>query len=199
VISLFRRRSAPPVRLETKRFVLKSLTRRELARISFPWTSDPEVMNPLELTTDGWTPRTWERHVLKPNNRDKFGFGIEERQGGSVIGYELVQVSRTKVALLGVVIGDHQWWGRGVVAETRSAVLDFVFNELECARAWGIVFARNFPSISNYLTLGFQHEGTLRQHYLVPGAGRGDAMVFGMLREEWIGRRNEGRPDERSA
>ncbi len=199
MIRLFRRRLDPPVRLETKRFVLKSLTRRELARASFPWTNDPEVMHSLELTPGGWTQRAWERHVIKPNNRDKFGFGIEERQSGSIIGYELVQVSRAKIALLGVVVGDHEWWGRGVVAETRSTVLDFVFNELECARAWGIVFARNFPSISNYLTLGFQHEGTLRGHYLAPGGGHGDAMVFGMLREEWAERRNAGASHERSA
>jgi hypothetical protein len=46
--------SNPPVRLETERFVLKSLTRRELAHISYPWTNDPKVMEPLnrELRMD---------------------------------------------------------------------------------------------------------------------------------------------------
>jgi [ribosomal protein S5]-alanine N-acetyltransferase len=189
------RRSGPPIRLETERFVLNSLRRRQLAHISYPWTSDPKVMEPLELKAGGWTLRTWEKQIIKSNNRDKFIFGIEERKSGATIGYETAQISPAKVAILGVVIGDHAWWGREVVVESRSAVLDFLFGELGCARAWGIAFARNFPSIANYLTLGFQHEGTLRDHFSMPGEKRSDAMVFGILREEWLSRRNRGHAD----
>jgi RimJ/RimL family protein N-acetyltransferase len=169
------RRTAPPIRLETKRFVLKTLSRRDLAHISLPWTNDPIMMKPLELNAGGWTLRTWE-----------------ERASGAIIGYETAQISRTKVAILSVAIGVHDWWGRGVVVESRSAVIDFLFGELGCVRAWGIVFARNFPSVSNYLALGFQHEGTLREHFLLPDNNRGDAMVFGILREEWLTQRGKG-------
>ena len=198
MIELFRR-SGPAIRLETERFVLKSLTRRELALISYPWTNDPAVMEPLELQAGVWTPRSWEKQVIKSNNRDKFSFGIEERRSSTMIGYETVQISRTNVALLGVAIGDRDWWGKGVVVESRAAVLDFLFRERECARAWGIVFARNFPSISNYLMLGFQHEGTLRRQQWLPNAERGDAMVFGILREEWLNRRSPESAYERPA
>jgi RimJ/RimL family protein N-acetyltransferase len=183
--------------LETERFVLKSMARRELARVSYPWTNDPEVMEPLELKAGGWTPAAWEKQLVKSNNRDKFSFGIEERKSGAIIGYETAQISRTKVAILAVVIGDHSWWGQSVVVETRSAVLDFLFGEMGCVRAWGIAFARNFPSVSNYLSLGFHHEGTLRGHFLLPGEKRGDAMVFGILREEWLSRRSRGPADDK--
>ena len=186
------RRTGPPIRLETKRFVLKTLSRRDLAQISLPWTNDPIMMKPLELNAGGWTLRTWEKKLFKPNNRDKFIFGIQERASGAIIGYETAQISRTKVAILSVAIGVHDWWGRGVVMESRSAVIDFLFGELGCVRAWGIVFARNFPSVSNYLALGFQHEGTLREHFLLPDNNRGDAMVFGILREEWLTQRGKG-------
>lgn len=198
MIKLFRR-SGPAIRLETERFVLKSLTRRELARISYPWTNDPAVMEPLELQAGVWTPRSWEKQLIKSNNRDKFSFGIEERRSGTMIGYETAQLSRTNVALLGVAIGDRDWWGKGVVVESRTAVLDFLFGVRECVRAWGIVYARNFPSISNYLMLGFQHEGTLRGQQLLPNAERGDAMVFGILREEWLNRRSPKSAHERPA
>jgi ribosomal-protein-serine acetyltransferase len=79
-----------------------------------------------------------------------------------------------------------------VVIETRSAILDFLFDHKGCARACGFVYARNLPSVSNYLTLGFTHEGTLRGQLRRPGGERGDAMVFGMLREEWLARRSTG-------
>ena len=186
------RRASKTIQLGTERFVLKSLSRRELARISYPWTNDPKMMEPLELNAGGWTLRAWEKQLFKPNNRDKFVFGIEERRSGAVIGYETAQVSRTKVAILSVAIGDQDWWGRGVVLESRSAVLDFLFGELRCVRASGMVFARNFPSVSNYLALGFRHEGTLREQFLRPDNTRGDGMVFGILREEWLNRRDQG-------
>lgn len=195
MIDLFGR-SIPRIELETERFVLRSLRRRELARISYPWTNDPKVMEPLEFRTGGWTQRAWEKQLIKANNRDKFSFGIEERNSGTIIGYETVRIAR-QIAILAVVIGDQNWWGRGVVVETRSAVLDFLFVQLDCVRAWGVVFARNFSSVSNYLSLGFRHEGTLRGHFLLPGNERGDAMVFGLLREEWVrGRAKEGARDE---
>jgi RimJ/RimL family protein N-acetyltransferase len=186
-----RRRRGPPVRLETARFILKTLQRRELARISLPWTLDPEVMEPLEYAAGGWTLRRWEKALLKSNNRDRFCFGIEARESGAVIGYDTVQISRTNVAFMGVAIGDHKWWGRGTVLETRSALLDFIFDDKQCARVWAIVYSRNFPSIANYLALGFQHEGTLRSHTRLPNEARGDAMVFGICRSEWLNRRDQ--------
>jgi RimJ/RimL family protein N-acetyltransferase len=190
---LFRRRG-PPVQLETDRFVLDTLTRHELARISYPWTSDPEVMEPLEQEAGGWTLRSWEQRLLKSNNRDKFIFGIADKKSGAIIGYESAAISRTKVALLGVAVGDHGWWGKNVVLETRSAVLDFLFGQAGCVRVWGIVHSRNFPSVSNYLSLGFSHEGTLRGHFALPGEKRGEAMVFGILRDEWLARRGGRNP-----
>jgi RimJ/RimL family protein N-acetyltransferase len=156
-------------------------------------------MEPLEFTAGGLTFRNWEKQIIKSNNRDRFIFGIEERNSGTIIGYETAQISRTKVALLSVAIGDHDWWGQGVVLESRSAVLDFLFGETACVRAWGITFVRNFPSVSNYLALGFQHEGTLRRQFLLPDDKRGDAIVFGILREEWLKRRSRGPADVQPA
>ena len=198
MIRLFRR-GGPPIRLETRRFLLKSLTRRELVQISFPWTTDPEVMEGMELRAGGWTRRTWKKQVIKPNNRDRFCFGIEDRKSRAIIGYEMVRISRTKVAALGVAIGDHDWWGQGVVVESRSAVLDFLFGKTDCVRAWGIVYARNFPSVSNYLTLGFTHEGTLRGHFLLSGDQHADALMFGIRREEWLARKRQGPGHEQHA
>ncbi|MCC6888160.1 MAG: GNAT family N-acetyltransferase [Hyphomicrobiales bacterium] len=185
MIGLFRRSMGAPIHLETPRFVLTSLSRRELAAISLPWTADPAIMEPLELQAGGWSLRRWRKQVVRPNNRDRFAFAIRTRADGGIIGYETAQISRTGVAILGVVIGDKSWWGRGVVVETRVAVLTFLFQTMQCARAWGVVYARNFPSISNYLALGFTHEGTLRQHFRLADGTRADAMVFGLTRQEW--------------
>jgi len=184
----------PPVVFETERFVLRTLSRGEAARISHPWSDDPAVMENFELRVGGWTRRAWRRRTPRTNNRTRFAFGIIPRETGRIIGFETVNLTPSGVATLGVMIGDRDWWGRRVVVESRGAVLDFLFTKTACARAAGAVHARNLPSIANYLALGFQHEGTLRRQLLKSDGSRADSLVFGILRDEWLARRAGGEP-----
>lgn len=176
-----------PVRLETPRFVLTSLSRLKVVWHSYQWTSDPEVMSPFGMDAGGWTWRSWYRRHRKYNNRRRFCFGIQPKCESRLIGYELAEVSVHGVATLSVLIGDHDWWGKGVVQETRSAILEFLFEKVGCARVWGTPTARNFPSVFNYQKLGFTCEGTLRQHGYDPESKqRVDLLIFSMLRDEWV-------------
>jgi RimJ/RimL family protein N-acetyltransferase len=188
---LFRRRG-PEVRLSTPRFDIRTMSRAQFARLSLPWTDDAEMMESFERRSGGWTLRRWEKALFRPDNRHRFMFGIWARENGAFIGYEGVQINRSDVAYLMVAIG-REWWGRGTVVETRPAVLDHLFTRTACARAWGATHCRNLPSIANYHMLGFRHEGVLRGHLAMSDGTRGDAVVFGTTREEWLARRKDAR------
>ena len=176
-----------PVRLETPRFLLRSMTRLQAAWHSYPWTSDPAVMHPFGLPAGTWTRRSWYKRFRKPNNKRRFCLGIWPKDQSKMIGYESFDVSSRGVAVLSVLIGDHDWWGKGVVQETRGAIVDFLFEKAGCERVWGTPSIRNFPSVFNYQKLGFTCEGTLRKHGFDPGTQqRVDFFVFAMLREEWL-------------
>lgn len=186
-------RKGKPVRLETERFVLTTTNRRDIARHSFPWTTDPEIMHPMGYGTK-WTMRKWRRTYPRFNNRTRFCFAIRPKGSDTVIGYERITMDRHGNAILTVMIGDRGWWGKGTVQETRRAVIDFAFGTLGCARLAGYVLESNYPSIANYQMLGFQCEGVNRKlRRNLSGKGRLDMIIFSQLAEEWQALREKER------
>lgn len=181
-----------PVRLETERFVLESKSRLQATLLTYAWTKDPQVMHPLGYPAGTWTWRSWYRNFRHFNNRRKFFLAIRPKDSRTPIGYEAFETSTAGVALLTVVIGDRNWWGKGVVMEARTAVLDFIFDSCKCQRAWGMPTTRNLPSIFNYQRLGFTKEGVLRRQTIDHATGHlQDHIAFGILAEEWRTRRGQ--------
>lgn len=91
----------------------------------------------------------------------------------------------SQVAELGYWLDpDHH--GRGYTSEAAALLLDHGFEQMGLHRVYAHVFAFNDPSRRLLEGLGFEHEGTLREHAFVDG-GRADLHVFGLLAEEWTG------------
>ena len=179
-----------PLVLHTERFILRSMTRLQACLATYPWTFDAEVMHPLGYPAGTWSRYSWYKRLKRYNNRQKFFLAIYPKGSREMIGYESFDVTSWGVASLAVAIGNRDWWGRGVVQETRHAVIDFLFDEVGCHRVWGMPTARNFSSIFNYQALGFTHEGVLRQQNFDHATqGLVDSVIFGLLRDEWLARR----------
>jgi RimJ/RimL family protein N-acetyltransferase len=97
----------------------------------------------------------------------------------------------SRTAIIGVLIGEKDWWGQGVVSEVREAIVEDCFERLKLERVWAQAHVRNLPSVYNHRKLGFVHEGTLRSAAVGSDGSRADMLVFGMLRAEWSARRGE--------
>jgi RimJ/RimL family protein N-acetyltransferase len=179
------------IHLETPRFHLDSLTRLEAARHTFKFSGSPEYVWSMGLGRErSYTFYKWYKQLRKYNERKKLCFGIRPKGSNDVIGVEMAELTASGVATLTVGIGDRAWWGKGVVQETRSAVLDYLFQRTNCRRAWGTPSVRNFPSVFNYQALGFTSEGILRSHGLDWQSGEQvDHVIFAMLKDDWIARR----------
>ena len=177
------------MKLETDRFTLESMSRLEATWRTYAWTFDPEVMHPFGFPSGTWTWRSWYKHFRKFNNRHKFCLAIRPKGARRVIGFESFEAGHSGLAILTVIIGDRNWWGKNVVQETRPAVIDFIFKHVGCGKVWGMPAARNFPSVANYLALGFQCEGVLRKHAFDPVTKEmEDRLAFGLLKREWLER-----------
>lgn len=61
-----------------------------------------------------------------------------------------------------------------------SLILGYPFRQLRCQRVGAGIMASNKRSIRLCEGLGFKREGVLRR-----GFGRDDAVILGLLREEW--------------
>ena len=78
------------------------------------------------------------------------------------------------------------YWGKGIMTEAMSAILNYGFTELRLHRIEAIIDIANERSKSLLLKLGFMYEGNLRQRY--PFRDRfEDEHYFGLLRDEWHG------------
>ena len=121
-----------------------------------------------------------------------FQWGMEATGGPLVGTCTLARLDpANRRAELGFALG-RAFWGRGYIAAALPAVLGFAFDRLGLHRVFADTDPRNAPSIRTLERQGFRREGVLREHYLVQGEPQ-DAIVYGLLRSEWI------RDAERSA
>ena len=75
-------------------------------------------------------------------------------------------------------------WGKGLMSEAVTMILDFLFNELNLNRVEGLVDPKNAPSQKLLRRLGFQMEGVLRDYECEKGKFR-DLQMNSLLKREW--------------
>jgi RimJ/RimL family protein N-acetyltransferase len=182
-----------PVLLKTKRFALRSLKPSDASQRWIGWLKDPEVMGPLNAPIRAWSAQELMAHVANADNSARYLIGIFDNSSDVQIGFYMLDIDHFhRRATFNIVIGEKSWWGKGVVNETRAALLDEFFNNRGIEKAAGTPFARNFPAVFNYKAQGWRHEGTLRRHCLsVSDGSRLDQFQFGLTKEKWHSMRGE--------
>lgn len=127
-----------------------------------------------------------ERVKEGQDNRNSFLFAVRLLDSGRIIGLlELDGIAwshGTTFASIG--IGEEADRGQGYGREAMELALRFAFDELNLHRVCLTVFSYNKAAIALYERLGFQREGTYREHLLRDGQ-RYDMLLFGLLRREW--------------
>jgi ribosomal-protein-alanine N-acetyltransferase len=173
-------------RLGAGAFVLRALTRSDAAgwhRIlddprvnqytSTPEMSVAEVEGLIASLAEGFRTKTRVR------------WAITEGGDGPIvgdIGYN-VFFDRDQRADVGYHVAP-DYWRRGVMTEALAAVLDYGFTVLDLNKVEAGVNVNNERSAGLLRKLGFQLEGTLREHRNRRGV-LGDSFSFGLLRREW--------------
>jgi len=120
-------------------------------------------------------------HVLK-DWRTESHWALEHQ--GRVVGrVGLTPAPRHRRAELGYELA--RWlWGRGLMTEAASAVVDEAFRKLPLGKILAHAIAANVGSTRVMEKIGMQCEATLRRHWVFHGRAY-DAVNYGILREEW--------------
>lgn len=87
-------------------------------------------------------------------------------------------------AQISVLIGRKDKWHMGFGTAGVLAMLEHVFDHLQLHRAWVDVPEYNMPARNMFESIGFQHEGTLRQSRPHEGA-RHNSAIMGILVDEY--------------
>ena len=124
--------------------------------------------------------------------RTLFQWGIAEQATGAIVGTCTLAAlsSEHRRAEVGFALGQAVW-GRGYIAEALPALLGFGFDVLGLHRLEADVDPRNERSIRALERVGFAREGYLRERYFLHEEVQ-DAIVYGLLRREWLGARSAG-------
>lgn len=125
--------------------------------------------------------------ILEKNGQETFAFLIETVETGQVIGDLSIQseISWTHGdAIVGIGLGEREFWGKGYGTEAMRLLLNYAFNELNLHRMSLDVFEYNPRAIRSYEKAGFVMEGRERQSLRREGQ-RWDIVHTGILRSEW--------------
>lgn len=116
---------------------------------------------------------------------------IERQSDGSVIGTVLVfHFDETSARIeIGYVLG-RAHWRRGYATEALRAVCRHAFEDVGIRRIEAEARPDNVASNELLLSLGFTHEGRLRQRWVAKDETY-DTNIYGLLLEDWL-KRNAG-------
>ena len=153
------------------------------------WFNNPEVS--LLLGDEAYRPYSLEkaREDLAGIIRDQSHiFTIVTLDGDQPIGRGLLfaidHIDRR--AMLGIAIGEKEYWGQGYGTEATRLLVDYGFNLLNLNNIMLGVFAFNQRAIAFYKKVGFKEIGWRRQARII-GGQKYDVLLMDILAEEFQG------------
>lgn len=172
-------------------FILTPFAERHLQDPQYvSWLRDPAVVETLNLprylsgavTQDEI--RKYCRHQMAAET--VWFYAIELAEGHGFVG--TLKIGSINLyaghADLGIMVGRRDLWGSGIASRTLSRVAEHLFSDLGLRRLTAGAMATNPAMIRVFEKLGFQREGTFREHDRI-GDRYVDHIHLGCLRQEF--------------
>lgn len=183
-----------PVSLEGKHFALVSFTEKHITESYLRWLNDPGVNRFLEVRFVPQTRETARAYVRSfYESEEKYMWGICPRGQAEPVGTAtLAFIARHHGSgVLGLMIGEQGFWGKGASDEAIELIADFAFERLGLRRVMATSVALNHGMNFTFKRLGFTLEGKLREANCVKPGTYADVFSWGILAREWRGRSRE--------
>lgn len=169
-------------------------------RVRLRWLTGKDALDLFEIFSDPEVMRYWSTPALREEDeaqklldqihryhREKslFQWGVALQDDDRVVGTcTLARIdAKNRRAEIGYAL-NRQQWGRGLMKEALTALLDHAFDTLALHRIEADVDPRNAASIALLETLGFEREGYLRERWLMGGETQ-DSVLLGLLETDW--------------
>ena len=164
--------------------VLRPLTKADIEN-RVKWFNDPDVRKTLIINERFELEKTiiWFEKIQSDDSRLEFVIETLQNVPIGIVG--LAGIDQThKTAEIYIVIGQKEFWGKGVMLEGECLVIDRAFNSLGLEKIWAQARLDNIASIITMKKIGFQVEGTLRKEKIINGQ-RETILHLGLLREDF--------------
>lgn len=161
----------------------------------FDWNNDPELNRldseiPFERESFGEFKQRFEELVYRPTPTMR-DFEVHA-EDGTLIGVAYVtNISpHNRHCMVGITIGNRDYWGKQYGRESLEVLLDYCFNDLGMHRVATETFEYNTAWKRLVIEAGFRKEGTERA-YLYRDDRFWDKEVFSLLEPEYRSRETE--------
>lgn len=152
------------------------------------WQNQPDVRryarNEFPITIEMF------KKLFEPKGRtieDKVQFEIFHRGDNKAIG--LAELSNIRYsyrrANIAVIIGDFQYWGKGIATEAGKLLLKYGFGELNMFKIKTMIYSPNIGSWKVCEKLGMEREATLKNNGFIDGEYVND-YCYCMFQDDWI-------------
>ncbi len=129
------------------------------------WDTDPEIQAHMpELRNEAQDISTQYEYIEEcENDEDGYYWSIETRDRTTIGIVSLFEIDpHHKTVDLGIVIGDKEYWGKGVATEVVNTIKEYAFNTLGIARISAEVEEDNLPMKKVFEKTGFEQDGVFR-------------------------------------
>lgn len=164
----------------SERIYLRPLSLDDVTERYLGWLRDQEVKAFLEVDGNELSLDDIRSYILAgPSSGSYFMYAICLRENDLHIGNVKVGPINMKhlIADLPVVIGDKDFWGKGIAVEAIALGNQIAFAEHGIRKLHGQIYRSNIGSIKAYCRAGWIIEGVIRGRYLVDGKPMDQVLV----------------------
>ena len=172
--------------LEGERIVLREIRLSDVNENYYRWMNDPEVIKYLECrfsSNSMGAIKDFVRTMLK--DPDTIFMAIILKDGDRHIGnIKIGSIHRIhRQAVLGLLIGEKDCWGKGYATEVLRLVTNYAFKTLKLHKLVAGLYADNKGSEKAFKKAGFVVEGIKKQHLYCDGKFM-DCITLGLLNKD---------------
>lgn len=153
------------------------------------WLNNPEINQFLEVRLVRQTYETVLAYVRSfYGDTEKYMWGIYPNGVNEMVGTAtLYDINRHHGrGVVGLMIGEKDYWGKGYGTETIKLIVDYAFRILNLHKVTAGAVANNQGSVKAFQKAGFEIEGTLKSHFFYNGAYY-DSLIMGRVNKDTSG------------
>jgi len=136
------------------------------------WMNDPDVYQFLESRWKQVSISDLESYITSVNDgKNNFLFGVFDKKDARHVGnIKIGPVNHVhRHGDIGVIIGDKNYWGRGVATKAIALICEFAFNDLNLNKVIAGMYENNIGSYKAFVKNNFRKVGVFEKHAFLNG------------------------------
>lgn len=171
---------------ETERIFLRETLLSDVSQEYVDWMNDPEVTRYMEARFGQHTFESVKDFVRNVGKENSVLLAVIAKDHQKHIGnVKLGPIDKNHAfTILGVMIGDRNYWGKGYGPEAIKLAVEYAFTKLGLRKINADVYENNIGSLRAFQKTGFQEEGRRKRQYFSDGKWL-DAVCFSINKDNY--------------